>query len=64
MIFTPEIVNNTLFSRISEMQSNSWQFSYDSKNFTRNRKISFSDTILSTISMQKSSEKGEMQIIK
>lgn len=60
MFPTPEIIRQTLFDRINEMQANSWLYSVDSRDFTRNRKISFSDTILSTISMQRSAEKTEV----
>lgn len=60
MFPTPDVVRQTLFNRINEMQANSWLYSVDSRDFTRNRKISFSDTILSTISMQRSSQKAEV----
>lgn len=41
------------------MQANSWNYTYNPQDFSRTRKISFYDTILSTISMQKSASKAE-----
>ena len=60
MNYSPETVKNTLLNLLSDMQSNAWKHTNTPQAFTRNRKISFKDTILSTISMQKSAEKTEV----
>ena len=60
MNFSPEKVKETLLSKVNEMAASSWQYVNHPSDFTRNRKISFSDSILSTISMQKSQSKVEL----
>ena len=60
MILSPETVKETLLSKVNEMAASSWQYVNHPSDFTRNRKISFSDSILSTISMQKSQSKVEL----
>ena len=60
MILSPETVKETLLGKVNEMAASSWQYVNHPSDFTRNRKISFSDSILSTISMQKSQSKVEL----
>ena len=60
MILSPETVKETLLGKVNEMAASSWQYVNHPSDFTRNRKISFSDSILSTISMQKSQRKVEL----
>lgn len=60
MNLSPELVKETLLTKLNEMAASSWQYTNSPKDFSRNRKISFQDTILSTISMQKSSSKAEL----
>lgn len=60
MNFSPEKVKETLLGKVNEMAASSWQYVNHPSDFTRNRKISFSDSILSTISMQKSQSKVEL----
>ena len=60
MNFSPEKVKETLLDKVNEMAASSWQYVNHPSDFTRNRKISFSDSILSTISMQKSQSKVEL----
>ncbi|WP_158571353.1 hypothetical protein [Blautia sp. OF03-15BH] len=55
MQLSPEAVKNNLFSVISDMAAASWLFSTQKTAFSRKRKISFTDTILSVLSMEKSS---------
>ena len=60
MNLSPNSVKETLLTKVNEMSASSWQYVNKSTDFTRNRKISFSDVLLSTISMQKSSSKTEV----
>ena len=60
MQLSPEAVKNNLFSVISDMAAAPWLFSTQKTTFSRKRKISFTDTILSVLSMEKSSSKHEM----
>ncbi len=60
MQLSPEAVKNNLFSVISDMAAAPWLFSTQKTAFSRKRKISFTDTILSVLSMEKSSSKHEM----
>ena len=60
MNLSPESVKETLLTKLEEMATSSWQYTKNPRDFSRNRKISFQDTILSTISMQKSSSKTEL----
>lgn len=60
MNLSPNSVKETLLTKVNEMSASSWQYVNKSTDFTRNRKISFSDVLFSTISMQKSSSKTEV----
>lgn len=60
MNLSPESVKETLLNKVKEMSASSWQYTKKATDFTRNRKISFSDVLLSTISMQKSASKTEL----
>ena len=60
MNLSPESVKETLLNKVNEMSASSWQYAKKPTDFTRNRKISFSDVLLSTISMQKSASKTEL----
>ena len=60
MNLSPESVKETLLNKVNEMSASSWQYAKKATDFTRNRKISFSDVLLSTISMQKSASKTEL----
>lgn len=60
MQILPNDVKSTLLNCISDMASNCWQFTSQPSAFTRKRKISFEDVLLSVISMQKSSSRHEM----
>jgi len=60
MNLSPNSVKETLLTKVNEMSASSWQYVNKSTDFTRNRKISFNDVLLSTISMQKSSSKTEV----
>lgn len=60
MQLSPESVKNNLFSVISDMAAAPWLFSSQKTAFSRKRKISFTDTILSVLSLEKSSSKHEM----
>ena len=60
MNLSPESVKKTLLNKVNEMSASSWQYAKKPTDFTRNRKISFSDVLLSTISMQKSASKTEL----
>ena len=55
-----ESIKETLLNKVNEMSASSWQYAKKPTDFTRNRKISFSDVLLSTISMQKSASKTEL----
>lgn len=60
MNLSPESVKETLLTKLEEMETSSWLYSKNPTDFSRNRKISFQDNILSTISLQKSSSKAEL----
>lgn len=60
MNLSPESVKKTLLNKENELSASSWQYTKKPTDFTRNRKISFSDVLLSTISMQKSASKTEL----
>ena len=60
MNLSPESVKKTLLNKVNELSASSWQYTKKLTDFTRNRKISFSDVLLSTISMQKSASKTEL----
>ena len=60
MNLSPESVKETLLNKVNEISASSWQYVKKPTDFTRNRKISFSDVLLSTISMQKSASKTEL----
>ena len=60
MNLSPESVKKTLLNKENELSVSSWQYTKKPTDFTRNRKISFSDVLLSTISMQKSASKTEL----
>lgn len=60
MITSSSQVKDLLFGCLNSMAENPWLFTYHENCFSRNRKISFSDTILSTICMQRSSSKTEI----
>ena len=60
MNLSPESVKETLLNKVKEMSASSWQYTKKATDFTRNRKITFSDVLLSTISMQKSASKTEL----
>lgn len=60
MNLSPESVKKTLLNKVNELSASSWQYTKKTTDFTRNRKISFSDVLLSTISMQKSASKTEL----
>ena len=51
MNLSPESVKKTLLNKVNELSASSWQYTKKPTDFTRNRKISFSDVLLSTISM-------------
>ena len=51
MQLSPEAVKNNLFSAISDMAAAPWLFSTQKTAFSRKRKISFTDTILSVLSI-------------
>ena len=53
MNLSPESVKKTLLNKVNELSASSWQYKKKPTDFTRNRKISFNDVLLSTISMQK-----------
>lgn len=59
MNLSPESVKETLLNKVNEISASSWQYVKKPTDFTRNRKISFNDVLLSTISMQKSASKTE-----
>lgn len=60
MNLSPESVKETLLNKVNEISASSWQYVKKPTDFTRNRKISFNDVSLSTISMQKSASKTEL----
>ena len=60
MNLSPESVKETLLNKVNEISASSWQYVKKPTDFTRNRKISFNDVLLSTISMQKSASKTEL----
>ena len=60
MNLSPESVKKTLLNKVNELSASSWQYTKKPTDFTKNRKISFSDVLLSTISMQKSASKTEL----
>ncbi len=59
MNFSPEFAKKLLMNSIDDLAQSFWQFSKKPTHFSRNRKISFKDTILSTIALQKSSQSNE-----
>ena len=60
MIQSSSQVKDILFDCINSMSENPWIYTAQRNQFSRKRKISFSDTILSTICMQRSSSKTEI----
>ena len=60
MNLSPESVKKTLLNKVNELSVSSWQYTKKPTDFTRTRKISFSDVLLATISMQKSASKIEL----
>ena len=48
MNLSPESVKKTLLNKVNELSASSWQYTKKTTDFTRNRKISFSDVLLST----------------
>ena len=60
MNLSPESLKKTLLNKVNELSASSWQYTKKTTDFTRNRKISFNDVLLSTISMQKSASKTEL----
>ncbi len=60
MIQSSSQVKDILFDCIHSMSENPWLYTKQQTDFSRNRKISFSDTILSTICMQRSASKAEV----
>ena len=60
MNLSPESVKKTLLNKVNELSASSLQYTKKPTDFTRNRKISFSDVLLSTISIQKSASKTEL----
>ena len=60
MNLSPESVKETLLNKVNEISASSWKYVKKPTDFTRNRKISFNDVLLSTISMQKSASKTEL----
>ena len=59
MIHSSSAVKDALLGCIHSMAENPWLYTVQDSHFSRNRKISFSDTILSTICMQRSASKSE-----
>lgn len=51
---------NCLSNTVKSMSDNSWLYTKNPSDYTRQRKITFSDAIFSTISMQKSASKNEV----
>lgn len=53
-------IKDILFDCVNSMSENPWIHTDQINHFSRKRKIPFSDTILSTICMQRSSSKKEI----
>ena len=60
MIHSCTDVKNALLNCLGSMSENPWLYSNQTNQFSRKRKISFTDAVLSTISMQRSSSKAEI----
>ena len=60
MIQSSSQVKDILFDCLNSMSENYWLYTVQNKHFSRYRKISFTDTILSTICMQRSASKTEI----
>ena len=60
MIHSCTDVKNALLNCLESMSENPWLYSNKTNQFSRQRKISFTDAVLSTISMQRSSSKTEI----
>ena len=60
MIQSSSKVKDILFDCLNSMSENPWIYTAQDNQFSRKRKISFSDTVLSTICMQRSSSKTEI----
>ena len=60
MIHSSSQIKEILFDCLNSMSENPWIYTVQDNQFSRKRKISFSDTILSTICMQRSSSKTEI----
>ena len=60
MIYSSSQVKDILFDCIHSMSENPWLYTYQQSDFSRNRKISFFDAIISTICMQRSASKTEV----
>lgn len=60
MINSSSQVKEILFDCLSSMSENPWLFTTQENAFSRKRKISFTDTILATICMQRSASKTEV----
>ena len=53
-------IKDLLFKSLESLSETQWLFTGQAGDFTRKRKISFSDAILSTICMQRSSSNTEI----
>ena len=60
MVNSSSQVKDILFDCLISMSENPWLFTNQMNCFSRKRKISFTDTILSTICMQRSASKTEV----
>jgi len=60
MNYSSSEVKNIFFDCLNSMAENSWRYTIQENAFTRKRKISFSDAIISTICMQRSSSNSEI----
>ena len=60
MIRSTNEIKTAFFNCLNSMAENPWVYTTSPNAFVRHRKISFSDTILSTICMQKSSLSSEI----
>ena len=60
MIQSSSQVKDILFDCLNSMSENYWLYTVQNKHFSRYRKISFTDTILSTICMQRSASQTEI----
>ena len=60
MIQSSSRIKDILFDCLNSMSENPWIYTDQDNQFSRKRKISFSDAILTTICMQRSSSKTEI----